>query len=104
MPSLEPILRRMEAMNVSGAERHWALIPPELARRVRPRVVRIGDGVLTLMSGSDSLRHNRLIGLGRRGAAEPAMIDRAIAEARDAGLRRFSVMPAAGLQHATIVG
>ena len=95
-------MRRIEAMNVSGAERHWALIPPDLARRVRPRVVRIGDGLLTLMEKSDALRMNRVVGLGHRGAARESMIDTLIATYRDAGLQRFAVMLAPGPQRAEI--
>ena len=103
-PRMGAILRRIEAMNVSGAERHWALMPRELALRMRPRVVRIGDGLLTLMAKSDSLIHNRMVGLGRLGAAKESMIDVAIATCREAGLKRFAVMPAPGPQSEEISG
>jgi len=95
-------MRRIEAMNVSGAERHWALIPPDLGRRVRPRVARVGDGLLTLMEKSDSLRMNRVVGLGHRGEARESMIDALVATYRDAGLGRFAVMLAPGPQRAEI--
>ena len=78
-PPLASILRRIEAMNIVGAERHWSAMPGELALRMRPRVVRIGDGLLTLMAKSDSLIHNRMVGLGRLGAAKESMIDVAVA-------------------------
>src|SRR5580765_183516 len=104
MPPIATILRRIEAMNVSGAERHWALMPRELALRMRPRVVRIGDGLLTLMAKSDSLIHNRMVGLGRLGVAKESMIDVAIETCREAGLKRFAVMPAPGSQSEEITG
>lgn len=95
---LDGILRRIESMGVSGTERHWALIPPRLARRVRPRVVRVGDGILTLMEKSDSLRMNRVTGIGHRGAAKEAMIDAIIDHYRAANLDRFCWLMSPGPQ------
>jgi len=97
-------LRRAEAMNLRGTETHWALMPPELARRLRPRVARVGDGLLTLSERSDSLRMNRVIGLGHRGQAKQAMIDEIIAFYRTSKLRRFSFMLSTGPQAKTIAG
>jgi GNAT superfamily N-acetyltransferase len=91
-------LRRAEAMNVAATEEHWALMPADLARRLRPRVTRVGDGLLTLAAGSDALRMNRVIGLGHRGAAQESMIDEIIAIYRAARLRRFSLMLSPGPQ------
>lgn len=84
------ILRRIEAMSVRGLERHWELIPPEEAKRLRPRVAHIGDGFMTMLETSDALRMNRVMGLGHRGRAREGMIDEIVAWYREAGLERFS--------------
>lgn len=97
-------LRGAEAMNVAATEEHWALMPADLAKRLRPRVTRVGDGLLTLAAGSDALRMNRVIGLGHRGAAQEAMIDEIIAIYRAAKLRRFSLMLSPGPQAERITG
>src|SRR5215468_10192846 len=92
------LIRRVEAMAVRGTERHWGLIPDELAAKLRPRVERVGDALLTMLPKSDSLRMNRVIGLGHRGAAHEAMIDEIIERYRNAGIRRFSFLLSAGSQ------
>lgn len=86
------VLRRIQAMAHRGTERHWALIPPDLAKRMKPQVVHVGDAVLTIMTNSDALRINRVTGLGYRGAASEAMIDEIIDRYRSARVRRFSLM------------
>ena len=96
------VIRRVEAVAVRGTERHWKLIPPELATRLRPIVERVGDGLLTLLPKSNPLRMNRVIGLGHRGLARRAMIDEIIARYRGAGLRRFSFLLSPGPQAAEI--
>ena len=96
------VIRRVEAMAVRGTERHWELIPRELAARLRPAVRHVGDGLLTLLPKSDSLRMNRVIGLGHRGVARRAMIDEIIGHYRSAGLRRFSFLVSPGPQTAEI--
>ena len=85
-------------MSVAGTERHWALIPADLAKKLKPRVLRIGDGLVTLLANSDSLRMNRVIGLGHRGRASEAMIDEIIVCFRAARIRRFSVLMSPGPQ------
>jgi acetyltransferase (GNAT) family protein len=95
-------LRRVEAMSISGAEGHWALVPSDVARKLRPRVARIADGYLTLLETSDSLRMNRVIGLGHRGAATERSIDEILAFYRAARLRRFSLLLSPGPQFETI--
>lgn len=84
------ILRRIEAMSVVGLRRHWSLIPPDEAKRLRPRVARIGDGMMTMLETSEALRMNRVIGLGHRGRAREGMIDEIVAWYRAARLDRFS--------------
>src|SRR5262245_38115532 len=97
--ALSPALfRRIEAMNVRGRQRTWAYIPPALARRTQSRVIRIADGVATLMKRSDSLRVNRVIGLGNRGEATAGTIDRLIAIYREHRIPRFSLEVAPGPQ------
>ena len=96
------VLRRIEAMGVRGTERFWGLIPPDVAKRLRPRTARVGDAFLTLAAASDALRMNRVIGLGHDGLAREAMIDRIIAFYRAAKLRRFSVVVSPGPQAARI--
>ena len=91
-------------MNVSGAREHWALMPPGLARRSGARVIRVGDGLLTMLPTSDMLRMNRLVGLGRSRPARPSMIDAAVALGREAGVASLSVLPAAGPRQARIMG
>src|SRR5262245_44370007 len=94
--------RRVEAMAVRGTEQHWKLVPQELAVKLRPAVERVGDGLLTLLPKSDSLRMNRVIGLGHRGLARESMIDEIVARYRSAGLRRFSFLMSPGPQAAEI--
>ena len=96
------LLRRIEAMGVRATERFWGLMPPEVAKRLRPRTARMGDAFLTLAAASDALRMNRVIGLGHDGLAQEAMIDRIVAFYRAAKLRRFSVMVSPGPQAARI--
>jgi hypothetical protein len=102
MPPRSGILRRIEAMSITGTERHWARIPADLARRVRPQVLPVGDGLATLMPRSDSLRMNRVIGLGHRGKASEATIDTIIARYQAARVKRFSVLLGPGPQSAEI--
>lgn len=104
MTDLDRLLRRMGEMTVIGTERHWALIPPGLARRLRPRVLRVGDGILTLLEKSNALRMNRVAGLGHNGGAREAMIDEIIEHYRAARLSRFSVLVEPGPQAKRIEG
>ena len=92
MQRLDGIFRRIGAMGITATERHWALIPPALAQWARPRVMRLGDGLATLLEKSDSLRMNRVIGLGHRGAAKEEMIDALVEFYRAARLKRFSFL------------
>jgi hypothetical protein len=85
------LLRRIEAMNVHGRESQWSFIPDELARSAKPHVEHIGDSLVTFMRGSDSLRVNRVIGLGHRSEATESVIDRILARYRTANLRRFCI-------------
>jgi hypothetical protein len=78
-------------MSIRGTEAHWAHVPPDLARRLKARTARIGDALLTSLGGSRSLRMNRVLGLGHRGRARAADVDRILAHYRDAGVKRFSV-------------
>lgn len=95
---LPALLRRIEAMGVRTKERHWALMPRELAQRSGALVERVGDGLITLMKASDSLRMNRVIGLGHGGQATESMLDEIIAYYRAARLKRFSVLMSPGPQ------
>ena len=90
--------RQAEAMNIAATRENWALMPSDLARRLKPRFTDVGDGLLTLAAGSDALRMNRVIGLGHRGKAEESMIDEITSIYRGAGLRRFGVMVSPGPQ------
>lgn len=92
------LLRRIEAMKVLDLEQHWQAMPEALARRLRPRVERIGDGVATCLPASDSLRSNRVIGFGHRGQAREPMLDEMIALYHQAKRRRFSLMLSPGPQ------
>ena len=91
-------------MNIAATREHWALMPHELARRLKARVTDVGDGLLTLAAGSDALRMNRVIGLGHRGKAEESMIDEITSIYRAAGLGRFGVMVGPGPQAERITG
>ena len=102
--ALRTFLRRSEEMSISGTEGHWALMPPELAKKIRPRVAQIADACVTLLETSDSLRMNRVIGLGHRGEATKETIDEIIAFFRAARLRRFSILLCPGPQFETIAG
>jgi hypothetical protein len=92
------LLREIEAMSIRSTEAHWALIPEELARRVRPRVLRVGDALLTIMPKSDALRMNRVTGLGHMGMASEAVIEEIVEHYRAARVRRFSVLVRPGVQ------
>src|SRR5205085_3663968 len=85
------VLRHIQATGQRSVERHWALMPPELVKHVRPEVLRVGDGLLTPMARSDALRMNRVIGLGHRGAATEAAIDEIIEHYRRAKVQRFTI-------------
>jgi len=100
--TLRTFLRRAEEMSISGTEGHWALIPPTLANKLRPRVAQIADGYVTLLETSDSLRMNRVVGLGSRGEATKEAIDEIIAFFRAARLRRFSILLSPGPQFEAI--
>lgn len=105
MPPIEPgLLRGIDAMAIRSTERFWSVMPAEVAKRMRPRVVRVGDGLVTLAAGSDALRMNRVIGLGHQGLARESMIDDIIALYRQARLRRFSVMMSPGPQADRVAG
>ena len=96
MARMERILSRIEAMGLRGAEDHWSMMPPELAKRCRAQSARIGDALATLMPTSDSLRVNRVVGLGHRQRVDAATIDEMIQRYRAARIKRFSVMPSPG--------
>src|SRR2546425_8660509 len=102
MSGMDSVLRRVESMGMSGTERHWGLIPPDMAKRTRPQVARVGDGLVTLMPTSDSLRLNRVVGLGHRGEASEAMVDTIIERYRSARVKRFTVLLGPGPQAAEI--
>ena len=89
-------------MGMRGAERHWASIPPALVKRLRPRVGRVGDALLTLSETSDSLRLNRVVGFGCEGRARAGMVDEIVAFYRASKRRRFSLQLGPGPQAATI--
>jgi hypothetical protein len=96
------LLAAIEAMGVRSTRAFWALVPPELVKRVRPQVEPVGDGLLTLSGSSDALRMNRVIGLGHLGRAREEMIDGIIERFRAARLGRFSVVLSPGPQVAEI--
>jgi hypothetical protein len=96
------LLAGIEAMGMRATEAFWAIMPSEVAGRVRPHVERVGDGLLTLCANSDALRLNRVVGLGHRGEASEALIDAIIARFRRHRLPRFSVMLSPGPQSAEI--
>ena len=96
------LIARAEAMALRGREERWSFIPAALARRLRPRVVHVGDGLACVLGASDSLNTNRVIGLGHRGRAREAMLDEIIELYRSAGVRRFSLQPSPGRQAAAI--
>ncbi|HTO91304.1 MAG TPA: hypothetical protein VMJ70_09250 [Candidatus Sulfotelmatobacter sp.] len=83
------LLGRVESMAVRARERHWALLPEALARRLKPLGRRFADGFATLMSGSESLRVNRVIGVGHRQRVSRALLAEIIQFYRDAGIHRF---------------
>lgn len=94
------LLRKVEAMGVRATEAHWKLVPPDLAKR--SRVAHVGDGLLTVLEGSDSLRMNRVIGLGHRGRASETMIDEIVGRYRASKIQRFSLLLSPGPQAATL--
>src|SRR5262245_56874393 len=98
------LLRRIQVMTVSGAERHWELIPPVTAKRMRPRVEHVADALLTMMTRSDALRLNRVTAFGHRGEASVAALDTIIERYRAAKIRRFSLLLGPGPQVERIKG
>lgn len=96
--NLPQLLSLIEASDVRAKQQHWALIPPELAVKLRARTSPVADGFMTLAAKSDSLRMNRVIGLGHRGEASERAIEETIAFYRAAKLRRFSMMLSPGPQ------
>jgi hypothetical protein len=102
--SMAALIRRTEAAGMRATEQHWALIPPDTSRRLGAHVSRVGDGLLTLASKSDSLRMNRVMGIGNRGRAKESMIDEIIDLYRAAGLAQFSVLVSPGPQSRRVIG
>ena len=96
------LYRRIQANAVRGTERHWAIIPPLVAKRLRPQVVHVADALLTMLPKSDALRLNRVIALGHRGEASEAAIDEIVARYRAARVKRFSVLVGPGPQSKAI--
>src|SRR5438874_1933899 len=92
------LLRRIQVMANRGTERHWALIPADVAKRMRPEVVHVADALLTIMPKSNALRLNRACGLGHRGEASEAAIDEIVERYRQARVKRFSVLLGPGPQ------
>ena len=90
------ILSRIEAMGIRGTAHHWSLIPAALAVRCRAQTARIGDAFATLMPTSDSLRMNRVIGLGHRRGVDPSMIEAILERYRAAKIRQFCVLLSPG--------
>lgn len=98
------LLRRIDRMSVRTHADYWRHIPPELTPRLRPRIGRVGDALMTLSATSDSLRMNRVTGFGSLGRARETMVDEMIAFYRAAKLHRFSVMLGPGAQSRRITG
>ena len=98
------VLRRIEAMSVRTTARYWSMVPPDLARRLRPRHERVGDALLTFLPTSESLRMNRVIGLGHSARAEESMIDEIVGRYRAAGIPRFGLLMSPGPQAESIAG
>ena len=96
------LLQSIEAMGIRAAVAHWDLVPPDLARRLKPQTAQVGDGFLMMLKGSDSLRMNRVIGLGHRGRATERDVDEIIRRYRDARIERFSVLMCPGPQERRI--
>lgn len=92
------LLRAIEAMGIQATEAHWNLVPPDLAKRLKPRTAHVGDAFLTVLPGSDALRTNRVIGLGHCGKATETVVDEIIGRYQDARVKRFSVLLGPGPQ------
>lgn len=92
------LLRSIEAMGIRATEDHWKLVPPEVAKRLKPRTAHVGDAFLTMLAGSEALRVNRVIGLGHRGKASQQVVDEIVRRYQDAGVKRFSVLLGPGPQ------
>jgi hypothetical protein len=93
------LLARIEAMGVEGRERHWAALPEDLARRLRPRVRKFGGGIATLLERSDALRVNRVIGVGHRERVNASMLDEIVEFFMASRIRRFGFELGPGSQH-----
>lgn len=101
--TLASLLRRVEAMSVRKVEQHWAYVPADLAKRLRAAVTRVGDGFLTRLATSDSLRMNRVSGFGHLGGAEARHVDEIVAWYRAARVARFSLELGPGPQMEAII-
>jgi len=89
-------------MGVEGRERHWAALPEELARRLRPRVRKFGGGIATLMERSDALRVNRVIGVGHRERVNASLLDEIVEFFTASRIRRFGFELGPGSQYDAI--
>ncbi|HET9327464.1 MAG TPA: GNAT family N-acetyltransferase [Candidatus Eisenbacteria bacterium] len=98
------LLRAIEAMGIRTTQAHWNLVPPELAKRLKPRTAHVADAFLTALPGSDALRMNRVIGLGHLGKASEAVVDEIIRRYQDARVKRFSVLLGPGPQVDDVAG
>lgn len=82
-------------------EAHWACMPAALRRALGARTAWVGDAFLTAGRTGDSLRINRVVGLGSRLRPTAARLGEIIAAYRDVRVPRFSVMVAPGPHAAT---
>jgi len=92
------LLQAIEASAIRGTEDHWKLVPPDLAKRLKTGTAHVGDAFMTMLSGSEALRMNRVIGLGHRGQANEQVIDEIVRRYHDARMKRFSLLLGPGPQ------
>ena len=91
-----PSPRTLEPLDARMQEAHWACMPAGLRRAIGARTAWVGDAFLTAGRASDSLRLNRVVGLGSRRRPSAARLGEIVAAYREAGVGRFSVMLAPG--------
>jgi hypothetical protein len=92
----------IERLDLLFRERLWSRIPADVAGRYRATVLTIDGALVTMMAKSSSLQTNRVLGLGVTGPAGAGSVDRILAAAREARVKRLAFVLAPGGRQAAL--
>lgn len=92
--AIRPPVRIARAIELIEARSAWVqhrCAPPVEAERLGLRAERFGSASIVLTRRSTNLYYNRVVGLGQASPATPSQVDRAIALAREHGVKVLAV-------------